>query len=253
MDTITPIETSNSARQGRIDLAAALRLAVHYGYNEGIDNHFTLSLPDAPSRYLLNPFGMHWSEVRASDLMEIDLHGHVVTGDGFADQTATCIHGPIHRRGVACVLHTHMPFATALTQLEDMTIEMAGQNAIGFHGEVAYDYDYNGLALDPAEGERMADILDGKTVLMLANHGVIVVGRSVAQAFHTLYFLERTCQTQVLAMSTGKPRRILSEAVLAKTRGQYGHSGLPSGDKSYDYHFRALKRGLDRREPDYAA
>lgn len=250
MDTVTLAPNTVSAR---LDLAAALRLAVHHGYNEGIDNHFTLSLPDDPSRYLLNPYGLHWSEVRASDLLEVDTHGNLVAGDGITDRTAVCIHGPLHARGVACVLHTHMPFATALTQLEDMTIEMAGQNAIGFHGEVAYDYDYNGLALDPTEGERMADIIGDKKVLMLANHGVLVVGRSVAQAFHTLYFLERTCQTQVLAMSTGKPRRILSDAVLAQTRSQYGQDGLPPGDKPYHYFFKALKRGLDRREPDYAA
>ena len=241
-----------SGRQARIDLAASLRLAVINGFNEGIDNHFTLAVPGKPDRFLLNPYGLHWSEVRASDLLEVDIDGNVVEGAGLADRTALCIHAPIHRRGHACVLHTHMPFATALTQLQDMTVEMIGQNALGFHGEVAYDYDYGGLALDMAEGERMAAIMGDKPVLMLANHGVIVCGRSVADAFNSLYFLERACQTQILAMSTGRELHRLPPQVVAATRAQFGNAGLPEGQHAYDHHFSALKRLLDRREPDYA-
>jgi ribulose-5-phosphate 4-epimerase/fuculose-1-phosphate aldolase len=238
-------------RQARIDLAASLRLAVANGFHEGIDNHFTLTVPGKPALFYLNPYGLHWSEVRASDLLEVDLDGQVVAGEGLADRTAVCIHGPMHRRGIACVLHTHMPYATALTQLEDMTLEMVGQNAVGFHGSVAYDYDYNGLALDMAEGERMADILGDKMVLMLANHGVIVVGKSVADAFNSLYFLERACQTQILAMSTGHKMKRIKPSVVASTRAQFGGT-LPTGQNPYDIHFAALKRQLDRREPDYA-
>jgi ribulose-5-phosphate 4-epimerase/fuculose-1-phosphate aldolase len=250
--TAPPKPRSNSVRQARVDLAAGLRLAVQNGFHEGIDNHFTLTTPGADGRFLLNPYGLHWSEVRASDLLEVDLDGRITEGEGIADRTAVCIHGPIHKRGVACVMHTHMPYATALTQLEDMTLEMAGQNALGFHGGVAYDHNYGGLALDMAEGERMADILGDKMVLMLANHGVIVCGRSVADAFNSLYFLERACQTQILAMSTGKARRMVPAAMVEHTRSQFGDTGLPPGEHAYDYHFRALKRLLDRREPDYA-
>ncbi len=253
-DTLArPADTSLAPSQARIDLAAALRLAVANGLHEGIDNHFTSMVPGRPEHFLLNPYGLHWSEVRASDLLEVDGEGTVMGGSGIADRTAVCIHGPIHRRGYACVLHTHMPYATALTQLEDMTVEMIGQNALGFHGEIAYDHDYNGLALDMAEGERMTRAMGGKPVLMLANHGVIVCGRSVAEAFNSLYFLERACQTQILAMSTGKPLRRVAPAVVAKTRAQFGASGLPPGQNAHDYHFDALKRQLDRREPDYAA
>ena len=247
-----PNARSPAERQARIDLAAALRLAVANGFHEGIDNHFTLAVPGRAERFLLNPYGLHWSEVRASDLLAVDMAGTVVDGDGIADRTAVCIHGPIHRRGFACVLHTHMPYATALTQLEDMTVEMVGQNALGFHGEIAYDHAYNGLALDMAEGERMADAMGGKPVLMLANHGVIVCGKSVADAFNSLYFLERACQTQVLAMSTGKPLRRVGAEVVARTRAQFGDTGLAPGLNAYDYHFDALKRLLDRREPGYA-
>ncbi|HWK44058.1 MAG TPA: aldolase [Stellaceae bacterium] len=247
-----PVARSPLERQARVDLAAALRIAVANGFHEGIDNHFTLTVPGKPNRFLLNPYGLHWSEVRASDLLEVTLDGAITEGDGIADRTAVCIHGPIHKRGFPCVLHTHMPYTTALTMLEDMTLEMIGQNALGFAGGIAYDYAYGGLALDMDEGERMADVMGDKPVLMLANHGVIVCGKSVADAFNSLYFLERACQTQILAMSTGKPLHRVAEDVVSKTREQFNHSGLPAGQNAYDYHFTALKRLLDRREPEYA-
>ena len=250
LDSVTTV--GQTGRQARIDLAACLRLAVLNGFHEGIDNHFTLALPGDAKRFLLNPYGLHWSEVRASDLLEVDVAGNVLRGDGMADRTALCIHAPIHKRGHACVLHTHMPYATALTQLEDMTVEMIGQNALGFAGEIAYDYSYGGLALDMAEGERMAEIMGDKLVLMLANHGVIVCGKSVADAFNSLYFLERACQTQILAMSTGKPLHRVPQAVVDFTRAQFGNTGLPAGENAYDYHFAAMKRLLDRSQPDYA-
>ena len=250
LDSVTTV--GQTGRQARIDLAACLRLAVLNGFHEGIDNHFTLALPGDAKRFLLNPYGLHWSEVRASDLLEVDVAGNVLRGDGMADRTALCIHAPIHKRGHACVLHTHMPYATALTQLEDMTVEMIGQNALGFAGEIAYDYSYGGLALDMAEGERMAEIMGDKLVLMLANHGVIVCGKSVADAFNSLYFLERACQTQILAMSTGKPLNRVPQAVVDFTRAQFSNTGLPAGENAYDYHFAAMKRLLDRSQPDYA-
>jgi ribulose-5-phosphate 4-epimerase/fuculose-1-phosphate aldolase len=243
---------SPAHRQARIDLAAALRLAVWNNFHEGIDNHFSLATPGNPDTFLLNPYGLHWAEVRASDLLEVDHAGTVMGGAGIADRTAICIHGPVHRRGIACVLHTHMPHATALTQLEDMTLEMIGQTALGFDGLVAYDHDYAGLALDMAEGERLADLLGDRRVLMLANHGVLVVGQSAADAFNTLYFLERACQTQILAMSTGRKLKRVPQPIVARTRAQFAGTELPGGLAMHDYHFNALKRLLDRREPDYA-
>lgn len=94
---------SPAERQARVDLAASLRIAVHNGFHEGIDNHFTLTVPDRPDHFLLNPYGLHWSEVRASDLLEVNLDGAILDGEGIADRTAVCIHGPLHKRGIACV------------------------------------------------------------------------------------------------------------------------------------------------------
>src|SRR5215470_16885575 len=178
---------SDTRRQARIDLAACHRLAARFGLNEGIDNHLTMLVPEHPDRFYLAPFGLMWSEVKASDLMELDFAGKVVAGRGLVEDTALYIHLSVHRAvpHAQCVLHTHMPYATALSVLEDPTLKMVGQNAAGFYDEIAY-VDYNGLALDYSEGERLARALGDKSVLLLRNHGVLVVGRSAAQAFERL-------------------------------------------------------------------
>jgi ribulose-5-phosphate 4-epimerase/fuculose-1-phosphate aldolase len=193
--------------QARVDLAAALRLAARFGLHEGICNHFSYAVPGRHDRFLLNPYGTHWSQVTASGLLLVDKDGKVVEGDGAAEASAFCIHAPIHLRHprANAVLHTHMPYATTLTSLEAGRLEPVTQNALRFHGDVAYDDEYNGVAEDLAEGERMAGAMGDKRVLFLAHHGVIVVGRTVAQAFDDLYYLERACEVQVLAMSTGRP------------------------------------------------
>jgi ribulose-5-phosphate 4-epimerase/fuculose-1-phosphate aldolase len=128
---------------------------------------------------------------------------------------------------------------------------MAGQSAIGFHDDISY-VDYNGLALDREEGERLARALGGKSVLMLRNHGVLVIGDSAAQAFERLYFLERACQAQILALSTGRSLRILPQPVVAATAVQFKACGDVGGMARTELHFEALKRLLDRSEPDYA-
>ena len=243
----------DARRQARIDLAACHRLAVRFGFNEGIDNHLTMLVPGCSDRFYLAPFGLLWSEVKASDLMELDFGGKLVSGRGLIEDTALHIHLPVHRlvSEALCVLHTHMPYATALGMLEDAQLEMAGQTAIGFHGEIAW-YEYNGLALDASEGERMARALGGKSVLMLRNHGVLVTGSSAAQAFERLYFLERACQAQILALSTGRALRLVPQAVVAATVAQFQACTEVGGASRSELHFEALKRLLDRSEADYA-
>lgn len=240
-------------RQARVDLAAAHRLAVHYGYHEGIDNHFTLLLPGHADRFLLAPFGLHWSEVRASDFLVVDFAGNVLAGEGPVEDTAFHIHAPLHaaRPDVQCVLHTHMPFATSLSMLDEPALLMASQNAIGFDGLVAL-CDYAGFALDSSEGARMAAALGSKAVLLLRNHGVVATGTSVADAFNTLYFFERAAMTQILAQSSGQAVRCVPEAVVKRTVEQFTTSAKVDGLDRIELHFAALKRMLDRREPDYA-
>ncbi|MEI6643167.1 MAG: aldolase [Novosphingobium sp.] len=249
----TPQTCSAAEWQARVDLAAAHRLAVHYGYHEGIDNHFTLLLPGHTDRFLLAPFGLHWSEIRARDFLVVDFAGAKLAGEGPVEDTAFHIHAPLHaaRPDARCVMHTHMPYATALSLLEEPELLMASQNAIGFAGLVAL-CDYAGFALDSNEGRRMAAALGEKTVLLLRNHGVAVTGKSVAEAFNTLYFFERAAMVQILAQSTGYPLRSVPEPVLSHTVEQYTTSAEVEGLDRIELHFAALKRMLDRREPDYA-
>ena len=241
------------ARQARVDLAACHRLAARFGLNEGIDNHLTMLVPGFTDRFYLAPFGLLWSEVKASDLMEVDFGGKVVAGRGLVEDTALHIHLPVHRLvpGARCVLHTHMPYATALGMLKDPRLHMAVQSAIGFHDDIAY-VDYNGLALEREERERLAQALAGKSVLMLRNHGVLVIGSSAAQAFERLYFLERACQAQILALSTGRSLQIVPQAVVEATAAQFKACATVGGAARSELHFEALKRLLDRDEADYA-
>jgi ribulose-5-phosphate 4-epimerase/fuculose-1-phosphate aldolase len=246
---------ANAERSARVDLAACYRLAAHFGLNEGIDNHFTLLVPGYTDRFLLAPFGLYWSEVRANDFMVIDINGRMVSGRGPIEDTALYIHLPVHRLSpqARCVLHTHMPYATALCMLENPRLEMAGQSALGFYDDIAYECDYNGLAYDHTEGERLARALGTKSVLMMRNHGVLVVGRSPAQAFERLYFLERAAQAQVLALSTGRPLRLIPEPVIKATVAQFQSGSTVGGRDRAELHFEALKRLLDRSAPDYAS
>ncbi|MDH4324581.1 MAG: aldolase [Betaproteobacteria bacterium] len=238
--------TENGAR---VDLAAAFRLAVRMDLHEGVCNHFTLMLPDG-RRFLLNAYGLHWSEVTASNLLVLDAEGNVLAGEGEAEKTAFFIHSRIHLANprAVCVLHTHMPYATALTLTEPGRLEMVEQNALRFADDIAYDDTYNGLVVDTAEGDRLARVLGDKRILFLANHGVIVVGPSVAEAYDLMYYLERACRLQVLARATGLPFRKVRPDVVRETYRMI----LADTPKYAGAHFAALKRNLDREEPAYA-
>jgi ribulose-5-phosphate 4-epimerase/fuculose-1-phosphate aldolase len=241
--------------RARVDLAAAHRLAVNHGFSEGIFNHLTLTVPGRSDRYYQIPFGLHWSEVTASCLMEVGFDGTVLSGEGEPELSAVCIHAPIHRLVPkhACVLHTHMPFASALARLAEPRLAALGQTEIGFLDTIAYDDDFTGLAFDPAEGERLAGLLDpDRSVLVMAHHGVLVCGQTVAEAYDKLYYFERACQVQLYAMWTGRPLKEVPTHVVARTLRQYANSPVHGGKPAYQHHFDALKRLLDKSEPDYA-
>lgn len=198
---------SPSVRQLREDLALALRAAAFHGLSEGVCNHFSVEISDQSGRFLLNPRGLLWSEVQADDIVMVDTQGAALAGRHPVEPTAMFIHAAVHQiAGKACVLHTHMPYATALTLTERRVLDTTlSQNAMRFHGRVAVDKNYNGLALDAQEGERIANAMQGADVVFLGNHGVVVCAERMDYAYDDLYFLERACMMQVLAMSTGLP------------------------------------------------
>ena len=239
----------SAADQGRVDLAAALRWAARLGLNEGVCNHFSLEL--APNRYLINPQGMHWSEVRAADILLIDGSGTILEGKHSLEPTAFFIHSHIHRANphAKCVMHTHMPYATALTLVEGGRLEWCNQNTLRFWNRVGYDDVYNGVALEAAEGERIAAQLKGKDVMFMASHGVTVVGATVAWTFDDLYYLERACMHQVLATQAAgrKPLRRVPDEMCAKVGAQIAGERQQS-----DLFFDSIKRILTREDPLWA-
>jgi ribulose-5-phosphate 4-epimerase/fuculose-1-phosphate aldolase len=247
-------ECSAEEWQARVDLAAAHRLAWMHGFSEGIFNHLTLVVPGRSDRYYQIPFGMHWSEVTASSFMEVGIDdGEIKSGAGDVERSCYCIHAPIHKAlpQAKAVFHTHMPFASALTRLEDPCIKEIGQTEVGMINEIAYDDEYTGPALDPEEGARLARVIGEKSILFMANHGISTVGVTVAEAYDRLYYVERAAQVQIYAMWTGQKLKQLPAPVVAKTKRDIG------GGSRYDpppaqRHFDALKRLLDRKEPDYA-
>jgi len=232
---------SPTVSQLRADLALALRAAAHHGLGEGVCNHFSVELPDGSGRFLLNPRGFLWSEVQADDIVLVDQHGTRLAGRHEIEPTAMFIHAAIHRiAGKACVLHTHMPFATALTLTADRGLDTTlSQNAMRFHARIAIDAQYNGLALDVTEGERIARAMNGADVAFLGNHGVVVCGERVDYAYDDLYYLERACMHQVLAQQTGRPLKPVAPELAARVGAQCCGERLQS-----ELFFAALRRTL---------
>lgn len=230
-----------AVRRLRVDLALALRAAAHHGLSEGVCNHFSAELPDGSGRFLLNPRGLLWSEIQTDDIVLVDVAGQRLAGRHEVEPTAMIIHAAVHRIAKkAVVMHTHMPYATALTLTADRALNTAlSQSAMRFHGGVAVDPVYNGLALTVAEGERIAQAMNGADIVFLANHGVIVCGQRIDHAYDDLYYLERACQAQVLAASTGRPLAPATQAVADQVASQVVGERLQS-----ELFFQALRRIL---------
>jgi len=242
---------NDPVRQAKIDLAAAHRLAVLHELDEGIDNHFTVALPGAEDRYLILPFGFHWSEATASHMIVFDGSGATLEGDGVVERSAVCIHAPVHRlAGAQVVLHTHQTWATALNMLENNRLIPASQTAAYFHGRVAYDDTYNGVAATLEEGERLGAQLGDAHTLFMKNHGVLVLGDTVAQAYKRLYLLERVCRTQMLAAGTGQRLAPIPDALITQMQTPSEHETHDKNERTRLY-FDAMKRVLDRELPGY--
>lgn len=246
---LRPLEDGET--KARRDLAAAFRWAVRLGFSEGIANHFSAALSDDGARFLLNPDGRHFARVRASELLLLDARDpDAGSGKAAADPTAWFIHAHLHMAlpHARCIMHTHMPHATALSCLKQFEFPPLDQNAMRYFGRVAWDDTFNGMALDDEEGRRIAAALgDDKFVLMMANHGVTVIGSSVAEAFDRLYYFERACQTLVLALSTGRELNVADDAVALMTRQQWD-----SQPELIDHHLSELRAILDEEDPEYA-
>jgi ribulose-5-phosphate 4-epimerase/fuculose-1-phosphate aldolase len=240
---------TDDMQQARLDIAAAHRIGARMGFNEGFNGgHCTLMAPGRNDLLLTIPNGLHWEEVRPDRVIAIDLEANTVEGTGRVERSAFHIHCGLHRArpDLRCFLHAHMPYSTALSMLEDNRLRPYGQQALRFHSKCAYYDQYNALAHESDEGERMAEALVDRSVLFLAQHGVIVGGPTVGQAFHDLYYLERACMNQVMAMWTGQNPRVISEEQARNAEQQY------DGQRSEaELHFASLKRILAAEDPAF--
>jgi ribulose-5-phosphate 4-epimerase/fuculose-1-phosphate aldolase len=249
--SVTPLRPNIDHWEQRVDLACAFRWTARLNMHEGIANHFSLAVSPDGRRFLMNPNGKHFSRITASNLLLLDADDKATMDRPDApDPTAWDLHGAIHRNvpGATCVLHVHSKYALALACLQDSTLPPIDQNAMRFYGRMLVDDGYDGMGLGD-EAERVSHAFrnnPGKTIMVMGNHGVMLVGTSVAHAFDELYYFEKACETYITALSTGKPLRVASHDVATKTSRQWAE--YPGG---CTLHFKELKSILDDEGADY--
>jgi ribulose-5-phosphate 4-epimerase/fuculose-1-phosphate aldolase len=217
---------------------------------ESVANHFSVAVSAEGSRFLINPCRRHFSQITASELLLLDARDPTaLQGPDAPDPTAWYLHAGLHARvpHARCVMHLHCKYSTALGCLADSTLYPIDINAARFFGRVAVDTQFSGMALSSSEAARQAALLEsGKSVLLMANHGVLVVGATVAETFDALYYFERAAETLLTCYGTGKPLRFMPESIAELTQRQWlEYSGFA------DDHLKAVKEILDREEPEY--
>ncbi|AJK50124.1 class II aldolase/adducin family protein [Burkholderia plantarii] len=239
-----------NSRQVRIDLAACHRLIDHFGMSDLIFTHVTARSPDRDEAFLINRYGQLFDEIRASELVEIDASGQVLSGEGPVNPSGFAIHAAIHRacRDAFCVIHTHSVAGIALSACRAGLLPLS-QHAMKFHGRLAY-HDYEGIVLGDDEGARLATALGKRQAAVLRNHGLLAIGRTVAEAFHVIYHLEIACRVQLRVLAAcPDPSGMLTPGpeTAERVARQFEAFPQPLGRREWP----ALLRLLDRTSPDY--
>ncbi|MDC0551744.1 class II aldolase and adducin N-terminal domain-containing protein [Amylibacter sp.] len=235
----------------RKDLAAAFRWTARLNMHEAVANHFSLAINADGSEFLINPNQMHFSKIKASDLLVIDANDQeTLEGPNAPDITAWGLHSAIHRHcpHARCAMHVHPMFSTVLASLADSRLLPIDQNTATFFNRYVIDDSYGGLALEE-EGERCAQLLQDpkKTVMIMGNHGIMVIGKSVAETFNRMYYFERAAETYIRALQTGQKLRILSDTIAEKTASE-----VDQYPEQSDRHLAELKEILDSEHSDYS-
>jgi ribulose-5-phosphate 4-epimerase/fuculose-1-phosphate aldolase len=234
----------------RVDLAACYRLMPLFGMSDLVYNHITARIPGAEEHFLINPYGLMYEEITASSLVKIDLAGNILFNpnrDCGINQAGYVIHSAVHaaRHDVQCVIHTHTRAGMALSALKCGLLPLT-QTAMRF-GNVAY-HDYEGVAVDLDERERLVRDLGNGEVMVLRNHGLLSVGVDIAQAFNAMYWLEMACRAQIDAMACNTELNLPAPAIVEKTNHLY----RPETRRPYGVmEWPAMLRYLDRRDPSY--
>lgn len=250
--SVTDLRPNMDHWQERVDLAAAFRWTARLNLHEAVANHFSLSINGDGTQFLINPNQRHFSRIRASDLLMIDANDpSTMKGPDAPDVTAWGLHGGLHRHcpHARCAMHVHSTFATVLASLADSRLPAIDQNSAAFFNRIVIDEHYGGLAFEE-EGERCARLFDdpAKKVMVMGNHGVMVIGDTVGETFNRLYYFERACETYIRALQTGQPLRILPDDIAEKTAREL--DGYPEQDAR---HLDELKSILDDEGSDYAS
>jgi ribulose-5-phosphate 4-epimerase/fuculose-1-phosphate aldolase len=248
---VTNLRPNMDHWQERVDLAAAFRWTARLNMHEAVANHFSLSINEDGTRFLMNPNQMHFARIRASDLIVVDANDpETLEGPNAPDPTAWGLHGGLHRHcaHARCAMHVHSIHATVLASLADSRLPPIDQNCATFYNRHGVDESYGGLAFED-EGARCARLLTNPKhkVLIMGNHGVMVIGDSVADTFNRLYYFERAAETYIRALQTGRPLRVLSDAVAEKTAQE-----LDDYPGQAERHLSELKAILDAEGSDYA-
>ncbi|MEZ5650846.1 MAG: class II aldolase/adducin family protein [Burkholderiaceae bacterium] len=253
--TVSHLPVGAAERELRVQLAAAYRLVDHFGWTELIYGHLTARVPGPEHHFLINPYGLNYDEVCASNLVKIDLQGNIVGHSDYpVSRAGFVIHSAVHMadsEANQCVMHTHTRAGMAVAALEDGLLPIS-MTSTGFFGKVAY-HDYEGVSLYEDERERLLANLGDKRAMILRNHGLLTVGRTVPEAFLNLYRLERACQVQLDATAAGRVR-VLSAAVAARSGGDmdvFSAREVRDGGGVGSIEFAALMRKLDRSDDSY--
>jgi ribulose-5-phosphate 4-epimerase/fuculose-1-phosphate aldolase len=233
--------------EARRDLAAIFRWSARESMHEGIANHFSYAVSDDGQIFLMNPYGVHFSKMRASDLLLLDARKTPSDYAETIDPTAWWIHGAMHRNNpqARCIVHLHSHYATALSALKDPSLLPVDQTSCRFFNRVAIDIGFDGMGLDD-EAERLSTILGNKRMVMMGNHGFMTVAESPALAFDLAYYYERACRTYLTARASGLELSVLPDIIAEKTAKQWEIQ-----DRTVHQHLRAIRTILDEEEPEY--
>jgi len=237
--------------EDRVNLAAVFRMTARLDMHESVANHFSYAVSDDGNQFLVNPMGRHFSNVRASELLLLDANDDSTMDKPNApDPTAWAIHGAMHRNvpQARCILHVHPKYATVLASIEAEGIPPIDQNTMRYFNRVSTDDGFDGMGLGD-EAERLTTTLGNNRVLLMGNHGVMVVGDTIAKAFDELYYFERACSNYITALMTGIPLRVVSDEVAEKTAQQWDY--YVNKTHYADVHLSEVREILDREEPDY--
>jgi len=238
--------------QERVDMAAAFRWTERLNFHEAVANHFSLAVNDDGTQFLMNPNQMHFRRIKASDLLLLDANDpDTLDRPGAPDPTAWGLHGSVHRNCPhhRCLMHVHSIHATVLASLADSNIQPIDQNTATFFNRYVIDDHFAGLAFEE-EGQRCAAALQDpkKKTMIMGNHGVLVMGNTVAETFNRLYYFERAAETYIRALQTGQPLRVLSDEIAEKVAHE-----IETYPGQADCHMAELKLILDEDGDDYAS